>query len=213
MNSPFLEKMELKNYRQILPNQNKKEHRNLNDKYLTPLSLVEQLLTHIELDKAASILEPCCSVEKSIIQVLEQNGFTNLTANVYNPEIPSTDFLLFNTETKYDYIITNTPYGDKEITKFILKMKEIVNKQIICLYPLSILQGIKRYKQIWCDKIFPLKEVLLFVRPPFLTDTINANGKYKTGMTFYAWFIWEKGYIGEIQFRHINNQEFCMKKK
>ena len=199
--------------RQILPNQKKKEYRNLHDKYLTPLSLVEQLLCHIVLDKTASILEPCCSVEKSIIQVLEQNGFKNLTANIYNPEISSTDFLLFNTEKKYDYIITNTPYGDKEITKFILKMKQIATKQIICLYPLSILQGIKRYKQIWCDKVFPLKEVLLFVRPPFLTDTINPEGKYKTGMTFYAWFIWEKDYIGEIQFRHINNQEFCITKK
>jgi hypothetical protein len=198
--------------RQILPNQNSKEKRNLNDKYLTPLSLVKQLIENTELDKTASILEPCCSIEKSIIKVLEENGFTNLTANIYNPNIQSTDFLSFDTDKKYEYIITNTPYGDKEVTNFILKMKQIATKQIICLYPLSILQGIKRYERIWCDKEFPLKEVLLFVRPPFLTDTINSDGKYKTGMTFYSWFIWEKGYEGEIKFRHINNQEYCIKK-
>jgi hypothetical protein len=183
----------------------------VNDKYLTPLSLVKQLIENTELDRTATILEPCCSVEKSIIQVLEKYDFTNLTANIYD-ETDNTDFLLFNTETKYDYIITNTPYGDKEITKFILKMKQIATKRIICLYPLSILQGIKRYERIWSDKVFPLKEVLLFVRPPFLTDTINPDGKYKTGMTFYAWFIWETGYVGEIIFKHINNQEYCIRK-
>jgi len=195
--------------KQILPNQKKKEDRIPNDKYLTPYSVVQQLLDNIELDKAETILEPCASPELTIGKVLRKNGFLAVEENIYDPSDEATDFL--KQDRTADTIITNTPYGDKTITAFILKMKQVATKRIIALYPLSILQGIKRYTKIWTDKEFPLKEVLLFVRPPLLTDSVREDNKYLTGMTFYAWFIWEKGYAGAIQFRHINNHHFCLR--
>ncbi len=197
--------------KQILPNQKKKENRIPNDKYLTPYSIVQQLIDNIDLDKSETILEPCASSELTIGKVLRKNGFLSIEENIYDPNDEATDFLTQDRTT--ECIITNTPYGDKSITAFILKMKQVATKRIIALYPLSILQGIKRYTKIWTDKVFPLKEVLLFVRPPLLTDSVREDDKYLTGMTFYAWFIWEKGYEGAIQFRHINNHSFCLRQE
>lgn len=194
----------------IKPNQKKKEDRNANDKYITPPSVIQQFLdTAIDLNKDATILEPCSSSERIIGNVLRKNGFKNITENVYEPSLPETDFLTQDIKP-YDYIITNTPYGDKNITAFILQMKKVATKRIIALYPITIMQGIKRFENIWNDRDFPLKKVMLFVRPPLLLETCRDDGKYFTGMTFYAWFVWERGYVGDPSFHHINNQKYCL---
>ena len=193
----------------IKPNQRKKDDRNVNDKYITPPSMIQQFLDSVALDKGASILEPCASPECNIGNVLRKNGFTDITENIYDDTDRTTDFLT-QPITPYDYIITNTPYGDKNITAFILKMKKVATKKIVALYPITILQGTKRFNTIWSDTDFPLKAVWLFVRPPLLKDTCRADGCYFTGMTFYAWFVWERGYIGDVSFHHINNQKYCL---
>lgn len=187
--------------------------RNKNDNYLTPYSVIQQLLDMIIIDKHSSILEPCCSIEKTIVTTLEHNGFNNVSFNIYDERNPITDFLMFDETNKYDYIITNTPYGQKTIVKFINKMKKIALKGIYCLYPLSMLCGTKNYKQVWSDNEFKLKEVYVLVRPPWLEDTIRSDGKYKTGIAQYAWFYWEKGYVGEVIIKHINNTSYVLKKK
>lgn len=190
--------------------QKKHLERNKNDKYLTPYSLTQMLLDNIELDKNASILEPCSSVEGSIVKVLKDNGYTNVVENIYN-ETPETD--IFNLQGTYDYIITNTPYG-KCIIPMVEKMKRLATKQIIALYPTNTLHSTKRYRSgIFSDENFKLKEVLMFVRPPFLKDTLQDDGKFQTGLTTYGWFIWEKGYKGGIQLKMLDNTDFCNRKK
>jgi hypothetical protein len=160
----------------IRPNQRNKADRNINDKYITPPSVIQQFLDIAGLDKEASILEPCASSECIIGNVLRQNDYKNITENIYEEANPGTDFLT-QPITPYDYIITNTPYGDKNITAFILKMKKVATKKIVALYPISILLGITRFNAIWSDKEFPLKEVMLFVRPPLLKYTCRTYGK------------------------------------
>lgn len=187
--------------------------RNTNDKYLTPLSVIQQLLdVKPDIPKTASILEPCCSVEKCIVNVLEKNGFTNVSYNIFDETNKKTDFLTFDETITYDYIITNTPYGHKNVLNFINKMKKIATKQIICLYNNNILCGTNHYNNLWNDTDFKLKEVYIFVRPCWLTAEVRQDGKYKTGINSYAWFIWEKGYKGETILRHIDNTKFVLKK-
>ena len=189
-----------------------KQHifRNKNDKYLTPYSITQLLLDNIEIDKDATILEPCSSIEGSIVKVLRENGFNNVTENVYI-ETPETD--IFNLEGEYDYIITNTPYG-KSIIPMVEKMKTLATKQIIALYPISTLHSSLRYKSnIFATPDYKLKQVLMFVRPPWLKDTLQEDGKFNTGINAYGWFIWEKNYNGEIILKLIDNSKFCNRKK
>lgn len=190
--------------------QKKHIYRNANDKYITPYSLTQQLLDNIVINKDASILEPCCSVESCIAKVLKENGY-NPTENIYDSDKPETDFLNFDTSKKYDYIITNTPYG-KSIIPFVKQMKKIASKQIICLYPMSTLHSTTRYKEIWNDNNYKLKTILMFVRPPWLKDTVQEDGKYNTGMNAYGWFIWENNYEGEITLKLIDNTLYVNKK-
>lgn len=189
-----------------------KELRNKNDKYLTPYSVIQQLLDYKQdIPKDASIFEPCCSIEKIIVNTLEINGYNNVSYNIYDENKIETDFLLHNENKKYDYIITNTPYG-KVAIEFIKKMKQVATKQVIALYNFNILTGATNYKKIWCDDNYKLKEVYFFIRPCWLKDVVRNDGKYNTGINGYAWFVWENGYIGEPILKHIDNNRFCLKK-
>lgn len=193
----------------VLP-QKKHTDRNQYDKYLTPYSLTQQLLESISLNKDIAILEPCSSVEGSIVKVLRDNGYTNVTENVFFPDKPETD--IFNLpDTCCDTIITNTPYGS-DIIPFVQKMKRLATRQIIALYPMSTLHSTKRYKALWNDNTYKLKQILMFVRPPWLKDTVQANGKYDTGLNAYGWFIWENGYTGDPTLKLIDNSMYCNKK-
>jgi hypothetical protein len=192
----------------VLPQKNHSV-RNKNDKYLTPYSLTQLLLDTELIDKNASILEPCSSVEGAIVKVLKDNGYTNVTENIYN-ETPETD--IYNLQGNYDYIITNTPYG-KSIIPLVRKMKALATKQVIALYPINTLHSTSRLKSgIFSDESYKLKSVLMFVRPPFLKDTLQADGKFYTGLNSYGWFIWEKGYTGEVILKMLDNSKFCNRK-
>ena len=190
-----------------------KNLRNINDKYLTPYSLIQQLLDiKKDIPKNALIFEPCCSNEKTIVNTLIKNGYNNIEYNIFDETNPKTDFLNFNEDKKYEYIITNTPYG-RVVKQFINKMKKIAIKQVIALYTFNILSGTDNYDNIWLDENYKLKEIYLFTRPPWLLDTIREDGKYKTGINGYAWFVWENGYTGEPVLRHIDNNRFVLSKK
>lgn len=189
-----------------------KECRNKNDKYITPWSVVQQLLDiKTDIPKDASILEPCCSVEKIIVKQLEKNGYTNVSYNIYDETIPETDFLKFDETNQYDYIITNTPYG-KVAIEFIEKMKKIAKKQVISFYTINTLTGSKNYERIWKQNNYKLKELYIMVRPCWLSDTIRDDGKYKTGINSYAWYVWDAEFTGEPIIRHIDNACFVLHK-
>ena len=181
--------------------------RNKNDNYITPYSMIQQLLDVEELDKNATILEPCCSHHRSIPKILIKNGFNNITENIY--EETNKSFLDFDDNVKYDYIISNTPYGNKNFIDFVNKAKSIARKKVILLYPLNCLNGIERYNKIYKDTTYPLSKLYQFVRFPMLTDNIREDGTYSTGMSIYAWFIWDKEHQGDIILRQIDNNKYC----
>ena len=76
-----------------------------------------------------------------------------------------------------------------------------------------ILCGSKRYEKLWNDDEFKLKEIHILVRPCLLTNEVREDGKYKTGMNNYAWFIWEKGFVGDTTIKHIDNSDFVLREK
>ena len=46
-----------------------------------------------------------------------------------------------------------------------------------------------------------------------LGDKLREDGKYKTGMMVYAWFVWENGYSGLPMIDWIDNNDDVLSKK
>jgi hypothetical protein len=185
---------------------NKAEKRNKNDFYQTPYSITRHLLNNETFNYNLKILEPCCG-NNAIVNILKEKWNDNLIT-YYDIE---KDFLTETETDKYSYIILNPPY--RLAYDFILKCKEICNKKFAMLLPLNYLHGKKRYDNIYCDINYPLKKVYIFTRYPLLTsDDVREDGHYNTGMMVYAWFIFEKDYIGKTEIDWIDNNNDVLKK-
>ena len=47
-----------------------------------------------------------------------------------------------------------------------------------------------------------------------LGDSLRPDGKYRTGMMVYAWFVWNKqGYFPAPTIKWISNQQYILNKK
>lgn len=127
--------------------------RKKSDFYETPYSLTEQLLEVEKLE--GSILEPARG-NGAISKILKKHDRQPIEYDI------ETDFL--KETRKCDTIITNPPFS--KAFQFILKAKNVAQKKIIFLLPLSYLHGKKRYDYIWQDTDFPLARIYVFTRYP-----------------------------------------------
>lgn len=176
--------------------------RKKSDFYETPYSMTQQLLNSEKFSKQRMVLEPACG-NGAIVSVLKSEGFQ---VKYYDAE---TDFLL--EEKKYDYLITNPPFS--LAFEFIQTAKKVVKRKFALLLPLSYLHGKQRFDEIYSDSNFPLAKVYVFTRYPMLGDELRQDGKYRTGMMVYAWFVWNKKFSGNAPRLHwLDNQEFVLRK-
>jgi hypothetical protein len=178
--------------------------RKRSDFYETPYSMTGQLLQREFFQINESILEPACG-NGAIIKVLEERGYKAEGHDLmqgYN----------FLEETKrYGYIITNPPFS--LAYEFIKKAKEIAKHKFAFLLPLNYLHGKQRFDNIYEDKDYPLSKVYIFTRYPMLGEELREDGKYRTGMMVYAWFIWEMLYDGNPIIKWIDNDEYVLRGK
>jgi len=170
--------------------------RKASDFYETPYSMTQQFLDTGELSPRVATLEPAHG-KGAIVRVLKKNGFADVTA--YDQE---TDFL--KERRTFGQGITNPPFSLAK--EFILKSKQVFRSKFALLLPLSYLHGKERLDTIYSDKAFPLKCCYVFCRYPMLGDDLRADGKYRTGMMVYAWFVWDRRYKGEPMIRWLDNQ-------
>lgn len=185
----------------------KKEKRNKSDFYQTPYSITNHILDALNIPLNSKILEPC-SGDKAIVKVLKERGYSNVTDFDLNRD--NINFLEYNTDVIYDYILTNPPFS--LALEFIQKSKYISNN-IVMLLPLNYLHSNKRYELLYNNNIdYKLKEIYVLTRYPLLTDELREDGKYKTGMLVYAWYIFSKNYNGETIIKWIDNNEDILKK-
>jgi len=87
-----------------------------------------------------------------------------------------------------DHIITNPPF--KHTEGFILQAKNFAKHKIAMLMKLNHLAGKGRLVDIWEDKKFPLKKVLVFSR------RITFEGYSCSTTLEMAWCVWERGFEG-----------------
>jgi len=176
--------------------------RKKSDFYETPYSITKQFLEREKINKGWSILEP--AVGNGAISKIIKKYYNNITVYSYEKGL---NFL--STTKHYDFVITNPPFS--LAFEFIQKAKQIANQKIAFLLPLAYLHGKKRFDNIYSDKIFPLSHIYVFTRYPLLGKPLREDGKYKTGMMVYAWYVWDKNPIyKEPIIKWIDNNEYVI---
>lgn len=194
--------------------------RNKSDLYITPISMIKQLLENEYFDKNKNVYEPCADIKYRTI-VKECGKYFNKEKVSYNgldlQPASYGDYLTEDLINNSDYVITNPPFS--LAFEFIQKSKEVAKIKFAMLLPLSYLHGQKRYEnKIFLDQDYPLTKIYVFTRYPLLTSTIRKDGKYNTGMQVYAWFIWENNNNCKIDLSRIpiiywiDNNKYVLRK-
>ena len=169
-----------------------------NDYYATNPKAVEMLLTNYTFD-AATILEPC--VGGGHIANAINNFFANQRVitglDLIDRGYPNTivqDFLTWETDRKFEGIITNPPFSLAQ--EFIEKGMELLTDdgQMAMFLKIQFLEGAKRKE--FFEK-YPPKYIYVF-RNRMATwnngNEVDPNtGKRWATTMCHAWFIWEKG--------------------
>lgn len=190
------------------------KERALNDYYATNPKAVEMLLELETFNK--NILEPCCG-EGHISKVLEQNGHNVLSLDLIDRGygIGGVDFLKYNEHFNGD-IITNPPYlGAQEFVEHALDLIDDGNKVAMFL-KITFLEGKSRRKlfedyppkrvYVSTSRILCGKNGDFYKRDKNGNLIIDKDGNpmEDSSAVCYAWFIWEKGYKGDIILKHFN---------
>ena len=127
-----------------------------------------------------------------------KNGFqvhsTDLIDRGYGKQ---NDF--FESDFVADNIVTNPPY--KLALEFVLKSKQQSRNKIAMFLKTVWLESDSRY-EMFQDKEFPLKTVYQFSK----RVTLYKKGEKmkNSGMISYAWYIWDKNYVGKPTIEWIN---------
>lgn len=172
-----------------------------NDFYATHPDSTKALL---EVEKIIyPALEPACG-EGHISKLIEDPSLvsTDLVYRGYGGknevDFLTTDYDGFNFET----VITNPPFN--LFQEFVEKALEVARKKVIFFGKLQALEGQKR--ATFLQKT-PLKYVYVFKKrqQPMRNGKTNdeITGKKMSSTMAFAWFVWEKGYIGDPIIRWI----------
>lgn len=175
------------------------------DFYATDPVAVQKLLTKYAIN-GNEILEPC--VGNGNIANAINNFYTN-KRNITGIDIvdrgyPNTivhDYLTWETDKKFDCIITNPPYSLAK--EFVEKSMPLLNDgydedgypngQLIMFLKIQFLEGAKR-KELF--EKYPPKYIYVF-RNRMATwnngESLDQNGKRWATTMCHAWFVWEKG--------------------
>jgi hypothetical protein len=172
--------------------------RKKSDFYETPYSITKHLLDREDFHFNLKVCEPACG-NNAIVKMLETKWEKN---NITSYDIEK-NFL--NDEQQYDYIITNPPFSIAQ--DFIKHAKKLAKIKFAFLLPLSYLHGKKRYDEVYTDKTYGLEKVYVFTRYPMLGDALRDDGKYRTGMMVYAWYIFTREYSASPKIEWIDNNK------
>ena len=179
------------------------------DFYATDPIAVQKLLTKYAIN-GSEILEPCVG-DGNIAKAI--NNFYTNKRNITGIDIvdrgyPNTivqDYLTWETDKKFDCIITNPPYSLAK--EFVEKSMPLLNDgydedgcpngQLIMFLKIQFLEGAKR-KELF--EKYPPKYIYVF-RNRMATwnngEPLDPNGKRWATTMCHAWFCWEKGFEGE----------------
>lgn len=170
---------------------NRGSKRVASDFYATPHVCIEKFLQHYG-PLTGDILEPSAG-NGHIVEIVKKSGNNSITALEKRQEERETlqkiadqvvigDFLNYDTQQKFQYIVGNPPYSMAQ--EFLEKCFELAGDDtvVIMLLRTNFLESKKRY-EFW-QKHPVSKLYVLSQRPSF-------TGK-GTDATSYSWFVWDK---------------------
>ena len=169
---------------------NRGAKRNEADFYATPKDCIQNFINHYG-DINGKVLEPSAG-NGNITEVVKSNGNNFVVSlelreeeldslNAISDEVVIGDFLKYETEDEFDYIIGNPPYSLAQ--EFLEKCFELANEntKIIMLLRTNFLESKKRY-EFW--QKHPVNGLYVLSKRPSFT------GK-GTDATSYSWFVWD----------------------
>jgi hypothetical protein len=162
--------------------------REKDDFYPTPSYAVEELLKR---EKFEGNIWECACGEGDISKVLISKSYDVISTDlIYRGYGEQQNFL--ESELVADNIVTNPPY--RNALEFIIQAKKRSRKKIAMFLKTVFLESEARY-DMFQDKKYPLKTMYQFCK----RVTLYKNGvKMKnSGMISYAWYVWDKDYVGK----------------
>lgn len=165
-----------------------------NDFYATPFESTRALIGVENI--YGDVLEPCVGQGHIANELKHLKGVKNVTGiDLIDRKYPNTivtDFLEFETDKKFDWIITNPPY--RLAQSFIEHSLDLLNDGGKCAFFLKIqfLEGVGR-KDFF--KHFPPKRIHVFSKRqnPWRNGMrFDENGKKWNSTMCFSWFVWEK---------------------
>lgn len=175
-----------------------KENREENDFYATDPKALEIFLPEITLN---NVWECACG-QGHLAKVLQENGLLGRASDLIDRGYGETGIDFYKQiEIWSGDILTNPPYEDaKKFCEHALKLINIGSK-VVMLMRIQFLEGQRRKPFL---KNNPPKYV--YVSSSRLLLAKNADFvKYNTpSANCYAWYVWEKGFMGETILRWFN---------
>jgi len=160
-----------------------------------------------ELEEFSNNIWECAAGELHLSKEMERLGKTVRSSDIIVrcDGVEQLDFLdITNNQTWSGDIITNPPYiyANEFITKGLSLLSEYVmgGAKLALFLPIRYLEG-KERKHIF--RHFPPK--IIYVSSSRLKCAMNGNFEQMKGSAIcYAWFIWEKSYMGTTQLKWFN---------
>ena len=169
------------------------------DIYYTPEWAVESILKYIPKDKV--IWEPCCG-KLNMTNVLKENGYTVISTDIEMDK--KYDFLTYEPEENYDYIITNPPYTIKtEIIKRCYELK----KPFMLLLPLPTMESQVRIN------LFKEYGITYFQFTRRVNYYSTYKNKYSSSPFYSLWLGWKIPNTEHGRFYFLNEEPFYIKWK
>jgi len=167
--------------RGIKPEGTSNSKETLSDKIVrTPKEVTKALLLNEKFN--GNILEPCCG-DGAISEVLKKEGYNVQSSDKFDYSYGKIKDV-FHIVKRYDNIITNPPFNNKEAVEICKHLLKIYDKKLVLLW------YVKNIGRILEGKTGEgLKKIYIIGR-------INWK-ETKLGWTF-AWYVWEKGYKGIV---------------
>lgn len=182
----------------------KYQSRQANDFYATHHSCTSDILR--EESFGHYILEPFCGTG-TMSKTIEASGRSVESYDIVDRGYGGVaDFFKLNVEEGKLDIITNPPYNDR-LAEIISRCIKLCRQKVAILMPLRYLSSNARYNDIYKNN--PPARVYVYQE----RICIAKNGDFETyndagaNLEIYAWYIWEKGYIGEPILRWIHNEK------